>query len=189
MSCDIFCWYSFITSSDVIQGISYWSVKSKSALTDRWINNYIELWCLVGSGTGIGHLGTRDIPTSGWVNFLMKWGCQGHWGHWGHWGCRGFKAWKITTEDFSHPGHSALFWCFENNLFGLNHEISCSNFSPFSVGGCWGQLILLFWKVVDETQMSKSPEATRHLNSRKILILLLLRAIYNPTFQYETPCM
>ena len=45
------------------------------------------------------------IKPSGWVIFLIKWGCWGHWGHWGcwghwgHWGCRGFKGWKITTED------------------------------------------------------------------------------------------
>ena len=44
------------------------------------------------------------IQPSGSVNFLMKWGCRGHWGNWGcwgcwgYWGCRGFKAWKITTE-------------------------------------------------------------------------------------------
>ena len=33
-----------------IQGISYWSVQSKSALSGRRIHNFIELWCLVGSG-------------------------------------------------------------------------------------------------------------------------------------------
>ena len=32
--------------------------------------------------------------------------------------------------------------------------------------------------LVDETQMSKPPEATRHHNSTKLLILLPLRAIY-----------
>ena len=34
----------------VIQGISYWSVTNKSALRGRRIHNFIELWCLVGSG-------------------------------------------------------------------------------------------------------------------------------------------
>ena len=33
-----------------LQGISYWSVTSKSALRGRRIHNFIELWCLVGSG-------------------------------------------------------------------------------------------------------------------------------------------
>ena len=33
-----------------VQGISYWSVTSKSALRGRRIHNLIKLWCLVGSG-------------------------------------------------------------------------------------------------------------------------------------------
>ena len=33
-----------------LQGISYWSVANKSALRVRRIHNFIELWCLVGSG-------------------------------------------------------------------------------------------------------------------------------------------
>ena len=33
----------------IIQGISYWSVKSNSALWDGRIYNFIELWCLVDS--------------------------------------------------------------------------------------------------------------------------------------------
>ena len=52
----------------------------------------------------------------------------------------------------------------------------------FSVRGCWGQPMLLFWELVDETQMSKPPEHTRHHDSRKLLILLPLRAIYFSTF-------
>ena len=60
------------------------------------------------------------IKPSGSVDFLMKWGCRGHWGHWGcwghwgHWGCRGFKAWKITTEDFRviHVIKFSFIWMF-----------------------------------------------------------------------------
>ena len=44
--------------------------------------------------------------------------------------------------------------------------------------GCWGQLMSFFWKLVDETQMCNPPEATRHHNLIKLLILLPLRAIY-----------
>ena len=62
-----------------------------------------------------------------------------------------------------------------------------NNFGTFSVGGCWGQSMLLFWKLVRETQMSKHPKATKHHNSTKMLMLLHLRAIYFSTFQYETP--
>ena len=56
-----------------------------------------------------------------------------------------------------------------------------SNFSLISytlsdVGGCWGQL-MFFFKLVDETQISAPSEYTRHHNSRKLLVLLSLRAI------------
>ena len=36
-----------------------------------------------------------------------------------------------------------------------------------SFGGCWGQPMVLFWKLVDETQISTPPKATRHHNSTK----------------------
>jgi hypothetical protein len=42
----------------------------------------------------------------------------------------------------------------------------------FSVGGRGGQPMLFFSKLVDETQMSKPPKATRHHNSRKLSTLL-----------------
>ena len=48
--------------------------------------------------------------------------------------------------------------------------------------------MLLFSKLVDETQMIKPPEPTSHHNSRKYFILLLLRAIYFRSLHYETPC-
>ena len=51
-------------------------------------------WSIPQKGTGIGQLGAREDQTVRISNFLMKWGCRGHWG------CRSFKAWKITTEDF-----------------------------------------------------------------------------------------
>ena len=54
--------------------------------------------------------------------------------------------------------------------------------------GCWGQPMSFFWKLVDETQMCNPPEATRHHNLIKLLILLPLRAIYFRTFQCEIPC-
>ena len=57
-----------------------------------------------------------------------------------------------------------------------------------SVGGCWGQPILLFFKLINEAQMGKPLEPTRHHNSRKLLILLSLRAIYLRSLHYETPC-
>ena len=64
-----------------------------------------------------------------------------------------------------------------------------TDFSTFSAGGCWGQPMLLFWKLGQETQMSTPPEATRHKIPTLLLVLLHLRAIYFSTFQYETPCI
>ena len=43
------------------------------------------------------------------------------------------------------------------------------NFSTFSVGGSWGQPILLFSKLDDETQIFIPPEATRHYIFKKIV--------------------
>ena len=57
-----------------------------------------------------------------------------------------------------------------------------------SVGGCWGQPMLLFWKLVDKTQMSLPPEhATRDMKL-KISNCLSVRANLLYTFQCETPC-
>ena len=71
-------------------------------------------------------------------------------------------------------------------------DIRKSHFSlisgTFSFGGCWCQPMLLFWKLVDETQISKPLEATRHHNLTKSLILLPFRAIWFRPFQYDTPC-
>ena len=63
-----------------------------------------------------------------------------------------------------------------------------TDFSIFSAGGCWGQPMLFFWKLICETQISKPPEATRHHNSTKLLILVPLRANLLCTLHYETPC-
>ena len=111
------------------------------------------------------------IKPSGSVIFLMKWGCRGHWGYWGcwghrgHWGCRGFKACKITTEDFrviQAFEFSFIFMFFKKSFFWVESWNIILSFSTFSVGGCWGQPILLFWKQMEETQISKPPEATSH---------------------------
>ena len=137
------------------------------------------------------------IQLSIWVKFLIKWGCWGHRGHWGCWGCRGnwdysgSNAWKITTEDFRVTqdlefSFTLMFW--KNNFLVESWNIML-NFRTFPFGGCWGQSMLLFWKLVDKTQISKPLEPTRHHNSIKLLILLPLRAYLVCTLQYETPCI
>ena len=116
------------------------------------------------------------IQPSQSVMFLMKWGCKGHWGHggcWGcrgHWGCKGSKVWKITTEDLRviqvfEFSFILMFW---KNIDLLDSWNIILKFTTFFVGpGCWGQLMLLFRKLVDETQMPTIPEATSHHSSRK----------------------
>ena len=131
---------------------------------------------------------------SGWIRILMKWGC---WGHWGHWGCRGYwghwgsKVWKITNEDFSviqvlEFGFTLMFW--KKKIFLVESWKFISNFSTLSIRGCWGQPILLFWKLVDKTQISKPLEPTTHHNSIKLWIFLSLRADLLYILQCETPC-
>ena len=48
--------------------------------------------------------------------------------------------------------------------------------------------MLLFLKLVQETQMPTPLEATRQNNLTKLLVLLPLRANSKRTFQCETPC-
>ena len=87
-----------------------------------------------------------------------------------------------------HPWHqNDQNWYFLWNGSSKIHFLLISD--TLAVRGCWGQQMLLFWELVDKTQMSKPLEHTRHHDSRQLSILLPLRAIYFSTFQYETPCM
>ena len=82
-------------------------------------------------------------------------------------------------------------WPISIPFCGMDHQKS--NFSlisdTLSVGGCWGQPMSFFWKLVDAIQIFLSPEATRHHNSIKLLILLPLRADLLYILHYETPCI
>ena len=95
----------------------------------------------------------RMIKPSESVDFLIKWV---RWGHWGHWGCKGFKGWKITTEDFSViQAIDFSFISILKKVFWVESWNIILNFSNFSVGGCWGQLVSFFWKLVDDPLCSK----------------------------------
>jgi hypothetical protein len=125
------------------------------------------------------------IQPSGSAIFLMKWGC------WGHWGCRGSKAWKITTGDFRIIQVLKIqlyFDVLKENLLGVKSWNIRLNFSTFSVRGCWGQPMLLFWKLVDETQMGNPRDHAASDISWKFSIFLPLRAILKKPYHYETPC-
>ena len=115
------------------------------------------------------------IQPSRSVNVLMNWGCRGHWGYWGHWGCwghwdcRGSKARNIITEvkrviQVLEYGFILMF--LKENIFFESWNIML-NFSIFSVRGCWGHPMSLFWKLIDETQISKPPEPAMDHNSIK----------------------
>ena len=75
---------------------------------------------------------------------------------------------------------------------GMDHHKSKFSliFDTLSLRVCWGQPMVFFKKLINETQMGKPLEPTRHHNSGKLLILLSLRlrAIYFTSFHYETPC-
>ena len=67
-----------------------------------------------------------------------------------------------------------------------------SNFSlisdSLSVGGCWGQPMSFFWKLVGETQIPKPPEATRNHNSIKSeLIYFYQFTLIHPVFSKFDP--
>ena len=61
-------------------------------------------------------------------------------------------------------------------------------FDTLSVRGCWGQPMLLSWKLVEETQKSTPSEPTRHHNWIKLWNFLPLRADLYVTLHYEIPC-
>ena len=61
------------------------------------------------------------------------------------------------------------------------------NFSNFSVGGWWGQPMSLFWKLVDENQMTKPQEYTVAFIITTKLFLGGLRGLQSNSKQYETP--
>ena len=73
---------------------------------------------------------------------------------------------------------------------GMDHRKSNFSliFSIFSVRGCWGQPMLLFWIFFDETQMVDSRE---HANHHKCFLMYLkptVIMILYLTFCTETPC-
>ena len=84
-----------------------------------------------------------------------------------------------------------LKWPISVPFCGMDHQKSNFSliFDTLPVGGCWGQPMSIFWKLVDETQISKPPEPTRHHKSIKLWILLPLRADLLVTLPNEIPCI
>ena len=59
------------------------------------------------------------------------------------------------------------------------------NFSSFSLRGCWGQPMLLFWKLVDETQISKPQEYTDTFKQNLTCIFLSVGGILKETYKLQ----
>ena len=77
-------------------------------------------------------------------------------------------------------------------MVSFSGTIKNPNFHWYLNPFCWRLLrpMLLFGKLVDETQIYKPHEPARHQKSIKLLLLILLplRAIYFRPYHYETPC-
>ena len=112
-------------------------MQSKSALRGRRVNDFVKLWCLVASG-GL------KIWVS-WISFQKV-----------------TSAVLNRTSELSRFLNAALFWCFETRFILVESWNIMLNFSTFPIGGCWGQVISLFWKLVLKTHISKPPEVTSY---------------------------
>ena len=82
----------------------------------------------------------------------------------------------LSTPESSRLMNLALFWCFEKHYFVWNHEISFINFWTFSVGGCWGQPMIFFWKLVLKIKISISQDFKTTFKYSLTCILLSVRA-------------
>ena len=75
-------------------------------------------------------------------------------------------------------------------LFGMDHQKS--NFSliygTLSDGGCWGQPMLFFQNLVDETQMPKPQKYTDIFILTKKLFIVGLQGLQNISIPVERPC-
>ena len=82
----------------------------------------------------------------------------------------------LRTPESSKLLNLALFWCFEKHYFLWNHEISFINFWTFSVGGCWGQPMIIFWKSVLKIKISISQDFKTTFKYNLTCIFLTVRA-------------
>ena len=107
------------------------------------------------------------------------------------------KVLKMITENFrviqvlefyNLRTNTTLFWCFEKKKKLTKSWKIMLNFINFSVGGCWGQPILLFWKLVGETQMSEPQDVKTTFKLNTICLFLSIRHKLLLSVHSETPC-
>ena len=159
-------------------------MQSKSSLRCRRIHYFIELWCLVGSrGLEIwvssnsfqkSNISWPEQPPTKRVSniSIFFWdemrlsrslrplrflSCKGHI-------CKLQTFYGLENHYWGlhcHPGSwIQLYFDVVKKHFLVESRNATLNFSTFFVGGCWGQPMLLFCKLVDESQISQPPKPT-----------------------------
>ena len=89
---------------------------------------------------------------------------------------------------FDHQWHQIDQYCsFFCGMVRQKSELSLI-YGTVSVGGCWGQPMLLFWKLVDKTQMPWPQEYTDTFKQTVLCIFLSVRVNLKETFQCDTLC-
>ena len=154
-----------------IQGVSHWNVSFKMPLTDRNMQvRFCLKLCVYSWGLEIWVSSTSFQKSNiGWpqqppTEKVLKFNMIFH----------------DSTKNF----------VFQTIKVKMNSRTWMTPFLTdiLSVGGYWGQPILLFWKLVDETQISKPQEYTDTFKQNLTCIFLSVRGILKETFQCETPC-
>ena len=94
------------------------------------------------------------------------------WSWWFH------PSWHQNDQNWSF----FVDWIIEKNWFLL---VS----GNFDVRGCWGQPMLLFWKNIDKTQMSPSPECAASFFWTWKSFLVGHLGLQSMSYRVETPCI
>ena len=82
-----------------------------------------------------------------------------------------------------------LFWCLKKKELLLESWNIRMNFGSISVGGCRGQPMLLFWKTIDKTQMSKPLKCAASFFKTWRSILVGHFGFQSVLLEIETPCI
>ena len=98
-----------------------------------------------------------------------------------------FGSWEVFFSG-APPALNSPELHFRFINFSIQPSLLESLYGTLSVRGCWGQPMLLFWKLVDELQIPKPQNYTdTFIITKKLLFvgLIGLRSISKPL---ETPC-
>ena len=159
------------------------------ALRNRRIKYFFELWWLVGSGGFTIWVSSTSFQKSsiGWprqplTEKVLKFN----------------RIFHDSTQNFffsKHPNKAEFKSLDEvpsSDFPGLRTSAASTTSMAsmtLSVRDSWGQLMLLFWKLVDEAQMGNLLEPQGTIDQWKCWSFQIpLRAIYFRSYHYGTPC-